>query len=138
MIDSLVMKKRVFIQNKLWRDHTPKMLEQTGSVIHTKYLDDNAFNHHLRLKLREEADEVISAESQQELMNELADVLEVIDALCALHEMSQSDIVAIQAKKRAERGGFSGRMFVTTAEHFDGSAGANYCLAQPDKYPEAD
>ena len=69
-------------------------------------------------------------------MQELADILEVIDALCLLHAIKLQDIKTIQAKKREERGGFEGRNFVTIAEHAVGSFGEKYCLAQPEKYPE--
>ncbi len=49
---------------------------------------------------------------------------------------SHEEIVTLQTKKREDRGGFADRRFVTLAEHPRGSMGEQYCLAQPEKYPE--
>ena len=127
---------RVFKQEKLWRDKMIAKAESQGSVLHWRRLDDAEYDKQLRIKLLEEADEVRLAQSRDELIGELADIYEVVDSLCALHNLSKSDIIAIQDKKRAERGGFAERKFVDTAEHPEGSYLANYCLAEPQKYPE--
>lgn len=128
---------RKFLQNKLWRDKAVSMMEQNhGSRIHWRRLDDQEFDKTIRIKLLEEAEEVAVAKSRSELIAELADVFEVIDALAELHKISREEILAMQAKKRDERGGFAGRMFVDVAEHPVGSFGEKYCLADPLKYPE--
>ncbi|MBY0109531.1 MAG: nucleoside triphosphate pyrophosphohydrolase [Candidatus Babeliaceae bacterium] len=129
-------KMRVFKQEKLWRDKMIAKAESQGSVLHWRRLDDTEYDQQLRIKLLEEADEVRAAQSREELMNEIGDVYEVINSLCALHNLSKSEIIDIQDKKRAERGGFAERKFVDTAEHPEGSYLANYCLAEPQKYPE--
>lgn len=125
-----------FLQNKLWRDKAPDMMRARGSIIHVTKIDDAEYDRQLRIKLTEEAAEVCAAQSQKQLIEELADVLEVIDAVCALHEISSEDVRVMQTKKRDERGGFYKRAFVTIAEHPAGSFGEQYCRAQPDKYPE--
>lgn len=128
------MKK--FKQNKLWRDKAVAMLEQHGSRIHWQRLNDQEYDFQLRLKLLEEAEEVQAAQDKKEIMSELADVLEVINAFCELYAIPFKDVKAIQEKKRQERGGFSERMYVTVAEHAAGSMGEKYCRAAPHKYPE--
>lgn len=126
-----------FKQDKLWRDRLPDIMrEDHGSIIHIKPLDDVEYNQQLRLKLQEEAEEVVTAQSRKDLIEELADACEVIDALCALHGISKEELEAAQRNKRDVRGGFYERMFVTVAEHPAGSYGDHYCRAQPDKYPE--
>lgn len=127
---------RKFIQNKLWRDKAPELMEQMGSVIHCKNLNNADYDKELRKKLIEEIQEVTNAKNQQEFLEELADIFEVIDALCALHQINKNDILAVQKKKKQQRGGFYERKFVTIAEHAEGSFGEKYCLAQPEKYPE--
>jgi|688.fasta_scaffold764306_1 predicted house-cleaning noncanonical NTP pyrophosphatase (MazG superfamily) len=112
------------------------MLEATGSIIHTIPLDNAVYDQQLRLKLLEEADEVIKAKAQQALTQELADILEVIDALCRLHNISKEQLLTEQAVKREQRGSFNERLFVTKAEHLPGSFGELYCLADSEKYPE--
>lgn len=125
-----------FLQNKLWRDKMPDIKRSMGSVIHTLKLDDEEYDRQLRIKLTEETAEVCVAKSRSELIEELADVFEVIDALCAVHKISAEDIDVVQTTKRQEKGGFYERAFVTVAEHPVGSSGELYCRAQPDKYPE--
>jgi len=46
------------------------------------------------------------------LRSELADVLEVLQALAAAYRMSRGDVVAEAARKRDERGGFGRRIFL--------------------------
>ena len=130
-------KMRIFFQNKLWRDKLVDIMEQNhNSRINWHYLSDEEFNKELRIKLAEETQEVIVAQSRDELIAELADVYEVIDSLAKLHGATKQEIVTAQTKKRDERGGFEGRKFVETAEHLAGSFGEKYCLADPIKYPE--
>lgn len=130
------MKMRTFIQNKLWRDKLPANMEAMGSIIHVKSLDDKEYDEQLRIKLLEEAQEVFSSLSRKDIIEELADVFEVIDALCIMHGFTRHDVIMAQVIKRDTRGGFMQRKFVTTAEHPEGSFGEQYCYAQPDKYPE--
>lgn len=125
-----------FQQNKLWRDKLPARMEAMGSVIHIKQLTDAEYDEQLREKIMEEAAEVHSSNNAEALLQELADLYEVVDALCALHGITKEQLLAAQAKKREDRGGFYGRSYVTMAEHPAGSFGENYCRAQPEKYPE--
>jgi predicted house-cleaning noncanonical NTP pyrophosphatase (MazG superfamily) len=125
-----------FLQNKLWRDKAPDLMRAQGSIIHVDQLDDKRYEEELKNKLAEEMQEVCAAETQKELTEELADVYEVIDAICLLHKISVDEIRMAQVKKRDVRGGFYERMFVTIAEHRPGSYGEQYCRAQPNKYPE--
>ena len=127
---------RAFLQNKLWRDKAVDLMTEMKSIIHWHRLEDAEYDEQLRLKLLEEAEEVGRANSQQELMEELADVFEIIDAICEVNGIVTEKIQEIQGKKRAERGGFKERKFVTVAEHLEGSFGEKYCLADPGKYPE--
>ena len=131
------MKFRKFRQNKLWRDKAVDMMEQNhDSHIHWHYLDDHEFDKQIRIKLLEEAEEVVVSKSKSELVGELADLFEVIDSLMSLHDITKDAIITAQNKKRQERGGFEGRKFVTVAEHPVDSFGEKYCLADPEKYPE--
>src|SRR5690606_33126038 len=109
---------RTFLQKKLWRDKAVDLMENNhGSKINWRYLSDQEFDEQIRIKLIEEAQEVITATSRDGLIAELADVYEVINSLAALHNITQEEIVAVQEQKREERGGFEGRRFVDTAEH---------------------
>jgi hypothetical protein len=88
------------------------------------------------MKLLEEAEEVVLAESPRELINELADLFEVIDGLLETNNLTKDEILVAQLNKRNERGSFAGRKFVEFSEHPIGSFGEKYCLSNPKKYPE--
>ena len=130
------MKLRKFKQDKLWRDKVIDRLEQAGSKVHWARLDDEQFAEQIKIKLLEEAEEVCHAKTKESVLEELADILEVVTSFCDLHEVTLQDIIDIQKKKHQERGGFQGRKFVTVAEHPSGSFGEKYCLNDPEKYPE--
>ncbi len=130
------MSFRKFLQNKLWRDKAAEMLAVHGSYVDAKILSDEEFAQELRLKIQEEVNEVIAAKNKIELIEECADVFEVIQAFGSLYDFSLEDVAKAQAKKRAERGGFDTRTFVTHAYHKVGSFGEAYCLKAPEKYPE--
>ena len=80
--------------------------------------------------------EVYSANSKQELIEEFADILEVMTVWCQLQGSTLEDVMVVQRQKFEKRGGFQGRKFITTVQHLEGSSGEKYCLADPKKYPE--
>ncbi len=128
---------RKFLQNKLWRNKTADMMEQNhGSIIHRRKLNDSEFESELKTKLLEEANEVAAASSKDEIAEEVADVFEVLEEMCRLHNISITKVRELQNAKNEERGSYSGRQYVTIAEHPEGSFGEEYCLTDPIKYPE--
>jgi predicted house-cleaning noncanonical NTP pyrophosphatase (MazG superfamily) len=97
--------------HKLVRDQIPGIIAATGRQPVTRILDQAGYEAALRAKLLEEAREAQEAPDGQ-LASELADVLEVLKALAAAHDMSWDDVVAEAGRKRAERGGFDNRIFL--------------------------
>ena len=130
------MKMRKFSLNKLWRDKAPENHEKSGSIIHVTILDDVQYRKALGLKLIEEAHEVATATSQDDLISELADIREVTDCIMKLHNISLADVTKRQEKKRHERGSFLERKFVTIAEYQPGSFGEKYALNDLARHPE--
>jgi len=130
------MKMRKFALNKLWRDRTPENMIKTGAIIHVTRLNDEEYKKRLGLKLIEEAQEVYQTQSQDELLNELADVLEVIDCIIKFHQLSKNDIIQRQAEKRNYRGSFLERKYVTIAEYIQGSPAEQYALNDITRHPE--
>ena len=107
-----------FDYHKLVRDGIPRIIEVGGSQPVTRVLDQAGYLAALRAKLVEEAEEARSAPEGQ-LRSELADVLEVLRALAAAHDMSWEDVVAEAARKRDERGGFEERIFLEYVDQAD-------------------
>ncbi|MFI5831028.1 nucleoside triphosphate pyrophosphohydrolase [Streptomyces sp. NPDC051578] len=106
---------------KLIRDRIPEIAAARGHdlAVHTASPTEAA--ELLLEKLHEEADEVAAADEPRELLDELADVLEVVHALAAMTGWTPEDIEAARLRKYAERGGFDRRL-VLTHESADGEA----------------
>ena len=92
--------------NKLVRDLIPEIIRQAGHRCDTIILSDSEYRQALRDKLREEAREAATANGE-DLIEELADLLDVIDALIESHNITQESILLTRDQKRAEKGGFA-------------------------------
>ena len=91
--------------DKLVRDLIPEIIRQHGSTCGVERLDeDEAFRGALRAKLLEEAREA-AEDSDAELATELADLLEVIDAIVEAFGLTSETVRALQpaAPRRARR-----------------------------------
>lgn len=91
--------------NKLVRDRIPEIITAEGRDYATEIMEDAEYRQALLAKLVEEAQEAAEAASG-ELMKELADLYEVIDALLVAFDLDKDTIRAIQQKRRDELGGF--------------------------------
>ena len=100
------------IFNKLVRDGIPKKIESNGEVAVIRILEDEEYREELYKKLLEEVKEVLSSESSDSILEELADVLEVIIAIAEIEGKSLDDIVDIADQKRLKRGGFKKKIFL--------------------------
>lgn len=102
--------------NKLVRDKIPQVIEDTGKHYQARQLSEEEYIDALREKLREETNELMKAWSRQEVIEEAADLLEVLHALAAANETSMDAIEAARLQKKEERGGFDERVFLLEVE----------------------
>ena len=100
------------IFNKLVRDNIPKIIENNNETAVTRILTDEEFRSELLKKLQEECNEVSLAKNTNELLEELADVLEILRALSNLENKSINDVIAIADEKKKKRGGFENKIFL--------------------------
>ena len=98
--------------DKLVRDNIPQVLDDKGikSVIHTA--DANEYGARLIAKLREEVEE-FSIEVNEE---EMADIMEVLNAIMLEKGFSKEGIEEIRKRKLSERGGFTKRIILEQTE----------------------
>ncbi len=101
--------------HKLVRDEIPRIITAAGHQPIIRVLDHDGYQTALRAKLLEEAREAHEAPPVQ-LASELADVLEVLQAIAKAHDIAWQDIVSAATRKRAHRGGFDGRIFLEYVE----------------------
>ena len=73
------------IHNKLVRDNIPQIIKASGKSPTTKILNEKEYITELRKKSQEELEEYLTAETDQEALEELADLLEIIHALAKVH-----------------------------------------------------
>jgi predicted house-cleaning noncanonical NTP pyrophosphatase (MazG superfamily) len=103
--------------NKLVRDKIPEMIRTSGNQCETTTLSNIDYIKALRQKLVEEAEEVAIAKDN-ELAEEVADVMEVIEALMAATGIEPETVKEIQQVKRSQRGGFDNKIKLLWTETF--------------------
>lgn len=99
------------VYNKLVRDNIPNIIKEKGETAVVRVLDDVQYEKELKCKLYEEVKEVDEA-SDNELLEELADVLEVIRALAKLVNKDLNDVIAVADLKKEKRGAFDKQIFL--------------------------
>ncbi|MBA3307844.1 MAG: nucleoside triphosphate pyrophosphohydrolase [Chloroflexi bacterium] len=100
--------------DKLVRDLVPQQLAAKGVAARVSRYDDAAFLEALRAKLVEESVEYYAARDDAEAIAELADVLEVVLALAAMHGADAAVLEEARRSKLAARGGFRERFRLMT------------------------
>ena len=90
------------IYNKLVRDKIPEIIASTGKKATFRILNEAEYKEYLERKLDEEVAEFHESKS----IEELADILEVIEALSG----EPAYLYVEQAHKRCERGGFEKKL----------------------------
>ena len=92
---------------KLIRDNNPQTIRNSGGDIVGYVLPKDDFIHHLKLKLVEEANEVLEAKNINEEIDEIGDVLEVLYALIKQRNIKKRLIKKSRKKKIKFRGKFN-------------------------------
>ena len=100
------------VYNKLVRDKIPEIIEADGKTCKTKILSDEEYIAALETKLNEEVAEYQADKN----LEEMADVLEALQAICVARGYSLDELEARRAKKAEERGGFSDKIFLEYVE----------------------
>ena len=100
------------VYNKLVRDKIPKIIEADGKTCRTRILSNEEYIVALEIKLNEEVAEYQSDKN----LEEMADILEVLRALCVARGYSLKELEALRAKKAEKRGGFVEKIFLESVE----------------------
>lgn len=101
------------MQGKLVRDRIPEIIfKNDGIKPRIRVLKQKEYRDELLKKLQEEVVEVLAAKKPKEILEELADVEEVIDALLASAKLTRKEISTVQKQKRKKRGGFLKRIYL--------------------------
>lgn len=94
--------------DKLVRDKIPEIIQKGGKKPVTHIAGEVEYAQRLREKLKEESTEFYVSGKDEEL----ADVLEVVHAICDVKGMSMQELEGLRKKKADERGSFSKRIIL--------------------------
>ena len=104
------MKKQI---NKLVRDNIPLICVSNGQTPETKILDDENYASALKTKLYEEVEEYLLDYN----IEELADIIEGIEALAENQGSSLDEIMKIKQHKQNKNGAFKNRIFLLSVDY---------------------
>lgn len=102
------MNENIKTYNKLVRDKIPKIIENSGRKCKIKIVNDDEAIKLLIEKIKEEVEEFSLNESKEEL----ADLFEILFALCDKKGWKFGEIEKIRIEKREKRGGFDKNIFL--------------------------
>lgn len=94
--------------NKLVRDKIPNLIRGGGEECKTHIADDAEYWQKLKEKLIEEAEEL----NKDENINEIADVLEVLEAMIDYKNFNRAEIDKVKLEKAEKRGKFKDRIIL--------------------------
>ncbi len=129
-------KKYRFKVDKLIRDKLPGILQLSGINVFARVMTQEEYLKYLKKKIIEEAQEVASTLSDESLLEELADVLEVIYALATAKGLPMGEIEAYRQRKKADKGGFANRFYSPVMEIPEGHPKLSDYRSRPFEYPE--
>ena len=98
--------------NKLVRDRIPEIIAAKGEKPVIRVMEDKEYIICLEKKL----DEEVSEYHESKEIEELADILEVVYALCEAQGRSVHELMMTYEKKHIERGGFSKKILLLRKE----------------------
>ena len=92
--------------NKLVRDNIPDIIQKHGGVPEVMVLAEEEFRRALKAKMIEEANELGAAKTPGEVLNELSDLLELVEAIAKENHLSLEVVHREKERKKIENGSF--------------------------------
>lgn len=102
------MEQKTVYYQKLVRDKIPEIIASTGKTCRTRILSREEYIAKLDEKLGEELAEYQDSKS----LEELADLLEVMEAVARARGYTWDALLQVRDDKRAKRGGFEDRILL--------------------------
>ncbi|MGI0483281.1 acyl-CoA dehydrogenase family protein [Geminocystis sp. CENA526] len=101
---------------KLVRDKIPEIINTNHSQCQVKQLNIHEYKQALKDKLIEESQEVFQAD-ESNLMEEIADVYEVIEALISVYNLDKKEIQKVKENKAQVKGKFQKKLLLLAIEN---------------------
>lgn len=100
------------IYDKLVRDNIPEIIKNDNEEPIVRTLSDKEYWKYLLKKDNEELQEVMQANTKEEIKKELADKLEIIRAMAEYNGFNLQDIIEEANRKKSKNGGFNKRLLL--------------------------
>lgn len=100
------------VYDKLIRDQIPEIIEKNGHTVKIRVLSFEEYTDALEKKLTEETEEYLNSKEPIEL----ADILEVIDAIAQNQGISFEELLALKGEKQKNNGGFIKKLYLESTE----------------------
>ncbi len=97
---------------KLVRDKIPDIIRASGRIPFVTKLATDAYRTALTGELREEVAERVAAKDAPAVIEEAADIIEVLAAIASEYGATIDCVVDVARRKRAKRGGFDMRLWL--------------------------
>ena len=102
-----------YTYNKLVRDKIPENINSMeGRKATWRIMNDDEYIKELNKKLLEEVHEFI----EENAIEELADIIEVIQSIMRVKNISYEELKNVQQMKREKKGGFSNKIYLVEVE----------------------
>lgn len=86
-----------------------------------KVLKNKEYLSALKSKVVEEGEELIKAKNKKDIINEIINIQELLDALVLELKLSKTEIKNLQKIKNKKRGGFKKKLFLIREEKYEKS-----------------
>lgn len=106
---------------KLVRDKIPDIIRASGRTPRVMTLRADAYQTALHDKLREEVDELVAARTADAVIDEAADIVEVLIAIAGERGVGLDSILDAAQRKRADKGAFGLRLWLDGIDPNPGS-----------------
>jgi predicted house-cleaning noncanonical NTP pyrophosphatase (MazG superfamily) len=102
--------------NKLVRDRIPEIIKATGKTFTTRILSDEEYLTEFKKKSFEELEKYHDAETRENAIDELADLMEIVHAFAIACDTTLDQIEVIRREKAEKRGSFDKKVFLAEVE----------------------
>ena len=101
---------------KLVRDKIPDIIKKSGGLAKFRKLTSGQFEKELLKKVGEESSALPRVKSKKELIDELADVVEVISEIKKFKKITEKQIKAARKTNMDKKGGFKKKLYLVWSE----------------------
>lgn len=112
------MTERIFYNKLVW-DNVPDIIREKGKDCEVRELTDDEFRLELLKKVEEEASALPETASKQELIDEIADVVTVLEYIKKLEGISDLDVADALERHARTRGRFEKKLFLVWSSDAD-------------------